>query len=226
MSRRTRRRSGLGACWGGQGRKTDDDGAGDDPLFDHNSVGTAHGSDRADPAGVGEADVRALEVLDGQLVGVDLADDLLVRGEEPVEVECVALADDRDEQGAAAVGLLLVDRQAHVDVRILDEARLAVVAQHVGVLHRRDRVGDRPDDRIPDQVREADLGLAGAGAEAVDHLAVDLEQFGRHVAEAGGRGNCEAGFHVASDGGAGSTDRRTRLVDRLSGRLVGGSGNG
>ena len=166
-----------------------------------------HRLDGADTAGVGEADVGALEIVDGQLVGVDLANDLLVGGEEPVEVERVALADDRHQEGAAAVGLLLVDCQAHVDVRVLDQSRLAVVAHHVGVLHRRDRIGDRSDDRPADQVREADLRLPGAGAEPVDDLAVDLEQLGGHVAEAGRRRDGQAGFHVSCNGGAGAANR-------------------
>ena len=97
------------------------------------------------------------------LLVLDLADDLLVGGEEAVEVERVAVAEHRHEQRAAAVGLLDVDREAHVDVLVLDQARLAVVAHDVGVLHRRHRVGDRPDDRLADQVGEADLGLARSG---------------------------------------------------------------
>ena len=64
--------------------------------------------------------------------------------------------------------------------------RLAVGTLDEGVLHRRDLVGDGPHDRVADEVGEADLGLPGAGAEPVDDLAVDLEQLGRDVAEAGG----------------------------------------
>ena len=48
----------------------------------------------------------------------------------------------------------------------------------------------------------------------VDHLAVDLEQAGRDVAEAGRRRHREAAFHVGGDRRAGTTDRRTRLVSR------------
>ena len=67
-----------------------------------------------------------------------------------------------------------------------DEARLAVGTFEERVLHPRHLVGDGADDGVADEVGEADLGQPGALAEAVDHLAVDLEQLGGHVAEAGG----------------------------------------
>ena len=60
-------------------------------------------------------DGGALEVVDGELVRLDLADQLLVGGEEAGEVEVVGVADDRHDERAAAVGLLDVDGEAEVD---------------------------------------------------------------------------------------------------------------
>ena len=74
------------------GRVVDAADADDHALAGHQS---RHRLDRADRAGVGERHVGALEVLDGQLVVLDLADDLLVGGEEAGEVERVGVADDR-----------------------------------------------------------------------------------------------------------------------------------
>ena len=119
-----------------------------------------HGLHRADGARVGEADVGAHEVVDGELVRLDLADDLLVRREEPGEVERVGVAKHGHDERAAAIGLLHVDGEAHVDVVVDDEARLAVGALGVGVLHRRHLVGDGAHDGVPDHMGEADLGLA------------------------------------------------------------------
>ena len=55
------------------------------------------------------------------------------------------------------------------------------------VVHHRHGVGDGPHDGVADEVGEADLALPAAAAVAVDDLAVDLEQLGRDVAEAGRR---------------------------------------
>ena len=54
------------------------------------------------------------------------------------------------------------------------------------------------------------LPLALAAEVAVDHLAVDLEQLGRHVAEAGGRGDGQAPLHVGDDRGVGPEDEARR----------------
>ena len=65
------------------GRVVDGADADDDALAGHQP---GHALDRADGAGVGEGDVGALEVVDRELVGLDLADDVLVGGEELGEV--------------------------------------------------------------------------------------------------------------------------------------------
>ena len=191
------------------GRVVDRADADDDALAGHQP---GHALDGADGAGVGERDGGALEVLDGQLVGLDLADQLLVGGEEAGEVERVGVADDRHDERAAAVGLLDVDGEAHVDGVVLDEAGLAVGAGDERVAHRRHGVGDRPHDGVADEVGEADLAHPAADAVAVDDLAVDLEQLGRDVAEAGRRRHGEAALHVGGDRRAGAADRAHLLV--------------
>ena len=171
--------------------------------------GISRGTDWTVPIvpGLVSDDVGALEVLDRELVVLDLADDLLVGGEEAGEVERVGVADHGHDERAAAVGLRHVDGEAHVDVLVDDDARLAVGTLEERVLHRRHLVGDGADDGVADQVREADLGQPGALAEPVDDLAVDLEQLGGNVAEARGGGDLEAAFHVGGDGGTGAADR-------------------
>ena len=178
------------------GRVVDAADADDDALTRHQPRDALHGPDRP---GVGECDVGALEVVEAQLVGLDLANDLLVGGEELGEVHRAGVLDDRDDERPSAVALVDVDRQAHVDGVVDDEPRLAVGAGGVGVAHRRHGVGDRPDDGEPDEVGEADLAQSGPGAIAVDHVAVDLEQLRRDVAEAGGGRHGEAALHVGGD---------------------------
>ena len=63
-----------------------------------------------------------------------------------------------------------------------------VVGVGVGGLHGRDGV-EGPDDGVADEVGEADLGRPDAPEVAVDDLAVDLEQAGRHHPGAGGGGD-------------------------------------
>ena len=191
------------------GRVVDGPDADDDALAGHQA---GHALDGADRARVGQRDGGALEVVDGQLVGLDLADDLLVGGEEAGEVERVGVAHDGDDERAAAVGLLDVDGEAHVDGVVLDEAGLAVGAGDERVAQVGHGVGDGPHDGVADDVGEADLAHAAAGAVAVDDLAVDLEQLGRDVAEAGRRRHAEAALHVGGDGGAGAADRGTLLL--------------
>ena len=193
------------------GRVVDGADADDDALAGHQARHRLH---RADGAGVGQCHAGALEVGDGELVAPDLADDLLVGDEEAGEVEPFGVAEDGDDERASAVALVDVDREAHVDVFVLDESWLAVGALEVRVVHRRDGIGDRPHDGVADEMGEAHLALAAARSIAVDHLAVDLEQTGRDVAEAGRRRHREAALHVGGDRRAGTTDRRTRLVRR------------
>ena len=84
-------------------------------------------------------------------------------------------------------------------------------------------VGDGPHDGVADQVGEADLAHAAARAVAVDHLAVDLEQLGRHLSEARRRRHGEAARHVRGDGRGDAADRCARRVGRRR-RLGSGPG--
>ena len=199
------------------GRVVDAADADDDPLAGHQP---GHALHRADRAGVGERDVGALEVVDRELVRLDLADDLLVGGEELGEVHRAGVLDDRDDERAGAVALVDVDGETHVDGVVDDEATLAIGTGGVAVAHRRHGVGDRPHDGVADDVREADLALSGACAVAVDDVAVDLEQLGRDVAEAGRRRNRQAALHVGGD------RRRGALQDGAGLGVGGGRGGG
>src|SRR5690606_16178968 len=133
------------------------------------------------------------------------------------------VAVDRNEQGPVAVGLLDVDGQAEADVLVADDAGLAVLALDEGGGHLGHGVGDGPDDRVADDVGEADLPTPGAFQVAVDDPAVDLEQLGRHVAEARGRRHAEAGLHVGHDAGGGAPERLAGLLATVRrGRGAGG----
>jgi hypothetical protein len=197
------------------GRVLDAADADDHALAGHQPGHRLH---RADRAGVGEGDVGTGVVVDGELVLLDLADQLFVGGQEAGEVERVGVLDDGHHEGARAVALVDVDGEAHVDVIVAKDARLAVGALDVSVLHVGDGLGDRLHDGVPDQVGEADLAEPRAGAVSVDHLAVDLEQLGGDVAEAGGGGNLEAGLHVLHDHGADALDRLADLWNRRRSR--------
>ena len=85
-------------------------------------------------------------------------------------------------------------------------------------LQHRDGVGDGAHDGVADEVGEGDLAEPAALAVPVDHLAVDLEQLGRDVAEARRRRHGEAAGHVGGDRGADAADRCARLC--LLGRLA------
>ena len=110
------------------GRVVDVADADDHALAGHQP---RHRLDRADRARVGEADVGAGEVVDGELVLADLADQLLVGREEAGEVERVGVPEDRHDERARAVALVDVDRETHVDVLVAHEPRLAVAAIRV-----------------------------------------------------------------------------------------------
>ena len=191
--------------------------ADDDALAGHEP---RHRPLGADGAGVGERDGDAGEVVDGQLVGLGLADEVVVDGHEAGEVEGVGVRDARHDERARAVALLHVDREAEADVLVAHDPGAAVGSLDEGVVHVRDVIGDGPDDGVADEVREADLAATRAAQVAVDDVAVDLEQLGRHLAERGRRRDAEAGLHVGDDAGADAADRLTRRF-ALGGRRGG-----
>ena len=201
------------------GRIIDGTDAHDDALSGHQTRDTLHG---ADGSRIREADGRTLEVRDLQLVLLDLAHQILVGHHEVGERHCVGVTQNRHDQIATSVGLGHVHRQTHADVSVTHDARFTVGPLEIGVVHLRNRVGDRPHDRVSDDVRETHLALTGATAVAVDDRAVHLEQLGRNVAEAGGGRNAKAAFHVGHDRHAGALDGFARVGGRnRSGRLRG-----
>ena len=105
------------------GRVADRAGGDDRALAAHQP---RHGGDRPDPARVGEREVRALQVVRGQLVLARLGDQAVERLQEPQEVEAAGVADHRHHQRAAAVLLLDVDRDPEVDHALVDHVRLAL----------------------------------------------------------------------------------------------------
>jgi hypothetical protein len=113
---------------------------------------------RADGPRVGQADRRALEVLDGQLAAASLADDVLVGGPEVDEVHRLRALDVGHQELAGSVRLGHVDGQAEVDVCRRHEHWLAV-ANRESVVHLR-HGSERLDQREPDEMGEAHLAAA------------------------------------------------------------------
>ena len=183
------------------GRVIDAANANDDALARHQARHALHG---ADGAWVRERDGGALEIGDGELVRLDLTNDLFVGGEELFEVERACFAQHWHHQGAAAIGLGDIDSETHLHSAVTNDARLAIGVDRIAVVHLRYGVADSAGDGVTDEMGEADLALANASAVAVDHLAVDLEQLGGHIAEAGCRWHREAAFHVGRNGCAGT----------------------
>ena len=145
-----------------------------------------HRVDGADRAGVRDRAGGAGEVVGRDRVRADLADQLLVRGEEGGEVERVGLLDVGHEQRVRAVRLRDVDGEAEVHVVVAHDDRLAVDEAEARV-HRRDLA--RQPATAANAMRWVKLTLprAGAAQVVVQDLAVDLEQLRRHVAHRGGR---------------------------------------
>ncbi len=108
-----------------------------------------HGRDGPEPAGVGEGDVRALEVVGGELVLARLGDQVLVVGMEAGEVEAARALDRRHHQRALALALdVHGDPEAHPPG--LDDERLSIsldegAPHHRELLARPSRWPRRPD---------------------------------------------------------------------------------
>ena len=171
-----------GADRGEPGRVADRAGGDDRPLALHQP---RHRRDRADPAGVGERDVGALQVVGGQPVLARLGDQLAERVEEAGEREPAGVADDRDHQRPAAVLALDVDGDAEVAGAVVDDVRLAVDRLEVA-RHHRHLLGRGARDRVGDQVGERDLvaGLLEQPAPRVERRDGDgaERRRGRHLA--------------------------------------------
>ena len=96
--------------------------------------------DRAQGARIGQRHRGAGEVVGGDLVGVDLAHQLLVGAHEAAEVQGVGVGDAGHQQRAAPAGLLDVDGQPQPHVAVADDPRgpLAVGVVDEGGVHGRD----------------------------------------------------------------------------------------
>ena len=141
--------------------------------------------DRADAAGIGERQVRALQVVGRQLVVARLGDQRTERLEEAGEVEPARVPDHRDHQGAPTVLALDVDGDAEVHGAVVDHVRLAVLLVEVP-RHHRHLLRRRARDRVGDEMRERDLvprllELAAAGVEHRDGERAERGR-GRHGA--------------------------------------------
>ena len=161
---------------------------------------TRHRGDRADPAGVGERDVAAGEVVGGERVGPRLLDQRVVGVQELGEAHASRVADDRHHQRAGAVLLLHVDGQAEVDGAVVVAVGLAVDLLEV-VGHHRHVVGGDLGDGVGDQVGEGD-----PLAPVLELLAPLVERGHGQRAERGGRRDRAALVHVAGQRGAAALD--------------------
>ena len=163
-----------------------------------------HRGDRADAAWVGQRDVRALEVVGGELVLPRLRDQVLVIGVEAGEVERVGAADARHHERARAVLALDVHGDAEVHPGTDRDPRLVVVlgvgAGHHVVL------GRRAHDRPCDQVRERDLEalLLELG---VDRLSLGVERVDGKRPERGRRRHLAALVHQVRERPGGAAER-------------------
>ena len=189
-------------------------GADDAALALHEAGDRVH---RADAAGVGQRERRALEVGGGELVAARPDDQVLVGGEVLAEGQGVGALDARHHERAGAVGLGQVDGDAEVDVRRGDHRRLAVDLGVEDVLAR--ELLERLDERPADQVGEADLAAARARHVVVDDDAVVDHQLRRDGAHARGRGDRQRLVHVGRER-LGHAAEGGDLV--LLGRLLGG----
>ncbi len=178
----------------------------DEPLPWHEPGYGLHG---AQGAGIGERHGGSREVLGRDAVGRDLAHQLLVGVDEASEVPGVGLGDAGDEQCPRALRLFDVDGEPEAHVAMAQDARSALAVDvgdecrvHGG--HR----GEPFDDRIADQVGEADLAAGGAKELVVDDGPVDLEQLRRHRPHARRRRDREGGLHVGDDPAGRAPQRR------------------
>ena len=128
-----------------------------------------HRLDGPQRSGIGQRDRRAGKVVGRDLVGVDLAHQLLVGADEPPEVERVGVADAGHQKRPVPTGLLHVDRQPEPDVAVADHPGGALPVDIVdeGGVHGRNS-DEALDHRVADQMGEADLAAGGPEQLVVD----------------------------------------------------------
>ena len=173
--------------------------------------------DGAQPARVGERDVRPHEVVGGERVRARLLHERVVGLQKAVERQAPGVADDGDHQRARAVLLLHVHRQAQVHLAVLDPVRLAIDLGEV-VAHHRHVVG-RARDRVGDQVREGHLALG-----RLQLAPARVEHGDGERAEARGRGYRPRLLHVAGERRGAALQQLGARPGSCRGLAVGGVG--
>ena len=189
------------------GRDASDRAGGDDRALVRHQPWHARGGPKRPR--VGERDRRAGHVVDAELAAARRLDELLVAGVECGEVHAVGALDDRDDQEAAPVATLDVDRQAQVDGAGVDPERLPIRIGEV-VAHRALLAG-RLHDRPADQVGEAHLARRDL---VVQLLASRLERRDVELAEARRGRHRQAGRHVLRQPRGRPLDRGRSSRDR------------
>ena len=126
-----------------------------------------------------------LEIVDGQLIGAPLPDDLLVSSPEIEEVHLLGAFDSRHNQLARSVRGNDVDGHAEVDLMVLDEVRftvnLGICIVHGG------HCFESLDHGISQDVSKGNLAAFGLFKEGVDHGALLDDQLHRYVTHRRGR---------------------------------------
>ena len=185
------------------GRVADRAGGDDRALAGHQP---GNGSDRSDPAGVGERDVGALQVVGGELVLAGAAIRSLNAPRKPEKLRRPASRMTGTISVRAAVLLLDVDRDAEVDGAVVDAVRLAVDLGEV-MGHHRHLLGGGAGDRVGDQVGEGDLVAGG-----LELLAARVERGDGERAERGGGRDRPRLVHVAREHRRRALDQRGVLL--------------
>ena len=164
-----------------------------------------HGGDRADAAWIGEHDGGAAQLVRRQLAGAGLCDQRLVLIAEGDEVEPVRVVDHGDEQGAAAVLPLHIDREAQVHPAGNASRRTFDPIKRNG--HRR-HVLHCPDDGEGDQVGVGDFLRAPGLLDRLVQLPPSLiEQIDSDGAKTRRRRDLATLLHVLDERGSGAPQR-------------------
>ena len=196
----------------------------DQPLAGHQPGDRPAG---AEHPRVGERDCGAGEVIGGEAVAAGASHQLVVGVGEFPEPQLLGVAQARHQQRPRTVGALVVDGEAQPHVGVADHPGQPVGARGERGVHRRGVVGDGAHDGVGDEVGVADPAAAGAAQVAVDDEAVDVEQLGRDLPEAGGHRDRQAGLHVGGESGAGASEDLAfggRLDDRCEVAAAGDGG--
>ena len=165
-----------------------------------------HGVHRADAARVGQRDRGAGVVVHGQLVAPGPPDDVLVRLPELAEVHLLGALDaDGTTRVREPSGLARSIAMPRLTCSGLTSAGLPSTSAKE--LFISGCVGERLDQRVADEVGEADLAAAAAGEVVVDHDAVVDQQLRRHRAHAGRGRHLQRGVHVLHDAGGDAAQR-------------------